>query len=104
MVLGYNCPKINYGKWDGPEVSLVFLPSTGGNFYGNDCLRPTHIYRSSVVTIITEISKECKEEIKPLPPMEYLVNELLERSAVKVARSVLRGGRRSDPPVLPDEG
>jgi hypothetical protein len=34
--------------------------------------------------------------------MEYLVNRLLERSAVKVARSVLRGGRWSNPPALPD--
>jgi len=25
------------GKWDGPEVTLVFLPTTSGNFYGNDC-------------------------------------------------------------------
>jgi hypothetical protein len=31
-----------------------------------------------------------------------LVNELLERSAGKVARSVLRGGRQSDLPSLPD--
>jgi hypothetical protein len=36
--------------------------------------------------------------------MEYLVNRLLERSAVKVARSVLRGGRWSNPPALPDIG
>ena len=36
--------------------------------------------------------------------MEYLVNRLLERSAVKVARSVLRGGRWSNPSVLPDKG
>jgi hypothetical protein len=36
--------------------------------------------------------------------MEYLVNRLLERSAVKVARSVLRGGRWSNPPALPDPG
>ena len=28
--------------------------------------------------------------------MEYLVNEPLERSAMKVARYVLRGGRRSE--------
>lgn len=39
-----------------------------------------------------------------LPPMEYLVNRLLERSAVKVARSVLRGGRWSNPSALPDKG
>jgi len=32
------------------------------------------------------------------------VNELLERSAVKVARSVLRGGRGSNPSSLPDQG
>jgi hypothetical protein len=37
-------------------------------------------------------AKEQKEENMKLPPMEHLVNELLERSAVKVARSVLRGG------------
>jgi hypothetical protein len=36
--------------------------------------------------------------------MEYLVNRLLERSAVKVARSVLRGGRWSNPSALPDIG
>ncbi len=34
--------------------------------------------------------------------MEYLVNELLERRAAKVARSVLRGGRQSNLPSLPD--
>jgi hypothetical protein len=36
--------------------------------------------------------------------MKYLVNGLLERSAVKVARSVLRGGRGSNPMALPDKG
>ena len=44
-----------------------------------------------------------KENMKLLP-MEYLVNELLERRAAKVARSVLRGGQRSDPLALPDPG
>jgi len=34
--------------------------------------------------------------------MQRLVNELLERSAVKVACSVLRGGWQSDLPFLPD--
>jgi hypothetical protein len=39
-----------------------------------------------------------------MPPTitEQLVNELLERSAVKVARSVLRGGWQSNLPFLPD--
>jgi hypothetical protein len=36
--------------------------------------------------------------------MEYLVNELLERRAAKVARSVLRGGRQSNLQSLPDPG
>ena len=36
-----------------------------------------------------------------MPPIK-LVNELLERSAVKIARSVLRGGWQSDLPSLPD--
>jgi hypothetical protein len=36
--------------------------------------------------------------------MEYLVNELLERCAMKVARPVLRGGRGSNPSSLPDKG
>jgi hypothetical protein len=40
-------------------------------------------------------------QISKLLPMEHLVNELLERSAVKAARSVLRGGWRSDPLALP---
>ena len=35
--------------------------------------------------------------------MEYLVNEWLERSAVKVARSVLRGGWQSDLLSQPDK-
>ena len=37
-----------------------------------------------------------------MPPIELLANELLERSAVKVARPVLRGGWQSDLPSLPD--
>jgi hypothetical protein len=44
-----------------------------------------------------------KENMKLLP-MEYLVNELLERRAAKVARSVLRGGRQSNLQSLPDPG
>ncbi len=60
-------------------------------------------YQTTVVTIITDKNKECKVEIYKLPPMEYLVNEPLERRAMKVARSVLRGGWRSGPLSLPDE-
>jgi predicted nucleic acid-binding Zn ribbon protein len=46
-------------------------------------------------------SKERKGNTN-MPPIEQLVNELLERSAVKVARSVLRGEWQSDLPFLPD--
>ena len=59
--------------------------------------------QSGVINVYLKLLRQFCNNLKLLPVFnQELVNEKLERSAVKVARSVLRGGRQSNLLSLPD--
>jgi hypothetical protein len=62
------------------------------------------IHWKAIERQVNKLQSRITQATSTLPPTitEQLVNELLERSAVKVARSVLRGGWQSNLPSLPD--